>query len=135
MNERFVDTGFWIGVTFPRDQRHTEAKRIFYELPPSDVFVTSEFVLIEYLNHFSERGPEMRRFAANFIRSLEDNKRTRVIPVSRELYLRGLSRFERYHDKGWSLTDCTSFLIMEDFGIHHALAFDNHFEQAGFQVM
>lgn len=38
-------------------------------------------------------------------------------------------------DKAWSLTDCSSFLIMQDLGITEALAFDRHFEQAGFKVI
>jgi hypothetical protein len=33
------------------------------------------------------------------------------------------------------LTDCTSFLVMEDRGIADALTADHHFEQAGFNVL
>ena len=32
----------------------------------------------------------------------------------------------------WSLTDCASFLVMEERGITEALAYDRDFEQAGF---
>jgi len=38
-------------------------------------------------------------------------------------------------DKGWSLTDCASFVIMEDEGLPAALTHDHHFEQAGFQAL
>ncbi len=35
-------------------------------------------------------------------------------------------------DKDWSLVDCLSFEVMKSRGITYALAFDHHFEQAGF---
>jgi predicted nucleic acid-binding protein len=129
---RYVDTGFWIAVALSRDEHHAEARRILQTLTPSDQLVTSEFVLVEFLNYFSERGTLSRKHALSYIRQFESDPMVRVIPLSSEMYQRGLKRFERSHDKGWSLTDCTSFLIMEDMDIQHALAFDDHFEQAGF---
>ena len=131
----FVDTSFWIALALQRDGYHALARRILQSLSSSDRFVTSEFVLIEFLNYFSERGSHSRKNALSYVRQFEADPMLSIIPLSSELYHRGLKRFERSHDKGWSLTDCTSFLIMEDLGIQHALAFDNHFEQAGFQVM
>lgn len=104
-------------------------------LSPKDQFITSEFVLIEVLNYFSERGPESRKKASALVRQFESAPQLLLVPLSHELYLRGLRLFERTYDKGWSLTECISFLIMEERSIHHALAFDSHFEQAGFQCL
>jgi predicted nucleic acid-binding protein len=36
-------------------------------------------------------------------------------------------------DKEWGLTDCISFVVMEERGLTLALTTDRHFEQAGFQ--
>jgi predicted nucleic acid-binding protein len=44
-------------------------------------------------------------------------------------------RYQTRPDKSWSLTDCSSFLIMESEGIEAALTYDRHFEQAGFQAL
>jgi uncharacterized protein len=38
-------------------------------------------------------------------------------------------------DKSWSLTDCISFAVMNDRGITRAMAYDHHFEQAGFEAL
>lgn len=45
---------------------------------------------------------------------------------------------ERYRtrgDKTWGLTDCTSFLLMEQKGITDALSGDRDFQQAGFAAL
>ena len=38
-------------------------------------------------------------------------------------------------DQTWSLTDCASFLVMEERSISEALAYDRDFEQAGFTAL
>jgi hypothetical protein len=48
---------------------------------------------------------------------------------------RGLDLFAKRPDKNWSVTDCISFVVMEDEGVAAALTGDNHFEQAGFRAL
>ena len=38
-------------------------------------------------------------------------------------------------DKQWSLTDCISFVVMEDRGMQDALSADRDFEEAGFRAL
>lgn len=58
-----------------------------------------------------------------------------VIPVSESSFLGGLDLHTRRNDKNWSLTDCISFHLMQTRGIRQALAFDQHFDQAGFDPL
>ena len=48
---------------------------------------------------------------------------------------RGLALYDARPDKQWSLTDCISFLVMQDRRITEALTGDHHFEQAGFTAL
>jgi predicted nucleic acid-binding protein len=41
----------------------------------------------------------------------------------------------RRADKDWSLTDCISFVAMQEAGVQKALTSDQHFAQAGFVVL
>jgi uncharacterized protein len=54
--------------------------------------------------------------------------------VDREPHAAGVLLFAERADKNWSLTDCVSFALMRQRGIRRALAFDHHFEQAGFTI-
>ena|ERR1017187_9675829 len=133
MTRYFVDTSFWIALISTLDQGFDIATAFAHALNNSDELITSDFVIIEFLNYFSERGIRIRNQAAAFVKTLEKDARIRIVPLSIELYRRGFERFVRYADKDRSLTDCTSFLIMEDMGLVNALTFDRHFAQAGFQ--
>jgi len=56
-------------------------------------------------------------------------------PNGNESGLRRHFIFSRRVDKAWSLTDCTSFVVMQEEGLTDALTTDHHFEQAGFAVL
>jgi predicted nucleic acid-binding protein len=43
--------------------------------------------------------------------------------------------YESRPDKAWSLTDCISFVVMNQHGLTEALTGDHHFEQAGFTAL
>jgi predicted nucleic acid-binding protein len=45
-----------------------------------------------------------------------------------------MTLFRNRPDKNWSFTDCTSFVVMEEYQMEVAFTLDKHFRQAGFQV-
>jgi predicted nucleic acid-binding protein len=58
-----------------------------------------------------------------------------VVAFSPELVQRATHLYAQRQDKGWSVTDCLSFIVMQDFDISEALTADRHFEQAGFSAL
>jgi uncharacterized protein len=134
MERAFADTGYWIALLNPRDDLHEKASAVSRDYGPNQI-VTSEMVLIEFLNSFSDYGPRLRQAAARAARVLRDTTQIVIVPQTRELFERALKRYEDMADKSWSLTDCASFLIMEDEQLTAALTHDRHFAQAGFQTL
>jgi predicted nucleic acid-binding protein len=115
----------------PLDDLHATATRVTQSIHPAHI-VTSEMVLVELLNGLSTQGAALRGVAARTVTAITHDPNTTVIPQTRDLFRRAVQLFGDRPDKGWSLTDCASFLIMQDQGISDALAHDQDFEQAGF---
>jgi len=63
------------------------------------------------------------------------NPDTLILEPEQILFERGIALYESRPDKDWSLTDCISFLTMEDMRILDAVTGDHHFEQAGFNAL
>ncbi|MCX7014218.1 MAG: hypothetical protein NTW86_16980 [Candidatus Sumerlaeota bacterium] len=59
----------------------------------------------------------------------------KTVFVTPALFRNAAERYETRADKTWSLTDCASFALTEERGIVDALAFDQHFAQAGFTLL
>ncbi len=58
-----------------------------------------------------------------------------MIPVDQPTLDVASEMYRRRADKEWSLTDCTSFVLMGRRGVTEALTADHHFEQAGFVAL
>ena len=134
MKRIFADTSYWIALFNPRDELHgraVAATQKYFD----DKIVTSDMVLVEFLNGFSDRGPRLRSAASRAVKTLQSNPNVVVIPQTSDQFEGALGRYEERTDKDWSLTDCASFLIMEAENIEAALTHDQHFAQAGFQAL
>jgi predicted nucleic acid-binding protein len=131
MNAVFADTSFWVALVSERDRHHELAVSLFSErLYP---ICTSTSVFTEFANYFA--ASTRRREVADFIRELLRDVITSVEEASSARFDEALELYEQRPDKNWSLTDCESFLIMDDNGISQALTADHHFEQAGFEIL
>jgi predicted nucleic acid-binding protein len=77
----------------------------------------------------------LREQTARGYRLLHQDRRVEVIPFQPALMEAALSLYESGPDKSWSLTDCLSFIVMQERGLTDALTADHHFEQAGFRAL
>ena len=69
------------------------------------------------------------------VRELEQNPDVEIIPQTDAQFRASVERYAARPDQRWSLTDCASFLVMEERGLTEALAYDRDFEQAGFVAL
>jgi predicted nucleic acid-binding protein len=134
MRRIFADTSYWIALLNPRDELHHKAVAAAQNYSEDQV-VTSEMVLVELLNGFSDSGPRLRAAASKAVKTLRSSPNVTMVPQTSDQLEAALSRFQDRVDKDWSLTDCASFLIMEAEGIEAPLTHDQHFAQAGFQAL
>ena len=133
MKAVFADTGFWIALLNKRDRWHQQAIKIYQQLNnQKKKIITSEMVLTEFLNFFSKFAPEIRKEAGLTVKRMQNHPNIIIIVQNNKQFSQALDLYLKRLDKGWSLTDCTSFQIMEDLRLTEALAHDKHFQQAGF---
>ena len=130
----FADTFYWAALLNPKDQWHLEVKTVQKNLGEVRL-VTTETILIELLNFFSEYGAEMRQTVVDTSRDILTDLEIEYISHSPEIFLEALDFYEKRLDKGYSLTDCISMLTMKNLNLQEILTHDNHFEQEGFIIL
>ena len=103
-------------------------------LETSDI-VTTQLVLVETLNSMAGQREFRRAFAAQLVQELEANPDVEIVPQTDAQFRAAVERYAARSDQRWSLTDCASFLVMEERNITAALAYDRDFVQAGFVAL
>lgn len=134
MRAVFADASYWIAILNPQDRLHEQAVAVSRPALVARL-VTSEMVLAEVLSFFAGRGSQARQAAARLAADLRNDQGTAIVLQTSAQFQRALALYARRPDKTWGLTDCASFLIMEEQGITEALTRDRHFEQAGFTAL
>ena len=104
MPEVFADTFYWIALLNPADKFHQAAKT-FGQNSPQSSLVTTDAVLTEVLNYFSQASGRMRKAAAALCDQTMTHANTVVLPQTRETFTSGFDLYKSRQDKGYSLTD------------------------------
>ena len=130
----FADAGYWIALWSPRDALHRQAMAFADALESSEI-VTTQLVLVEAPNSMAGQREFRRAFAAQMVQELETNPDVEIVPQTDAQFRAAVERYAARRDQRWSLTDCASFLVMEERNITAALAYDRDFEQAGFVAL
>jgi len=114
------------------DAYHERALALASRVEAAIETVITEAVLMEIGDALSDKD---RAAAADFIRACYETPNMTVVPVTTELLSRAIDRYQGRPDKTWGLTDCLSFVVMEDLGLTVAATGDWHFRQAGFDAL
>jgi uncharacterized protein len=129
----FVDSAGFLALVNPHDTCHQAAKKTWQRLTDEHwaTFTTNSVVAECHALFLARLGHDN---AVAFLRQMEQTSTTivRVTPVDED---QARKLIYQYHDKDFSLTDATSFAVMERLGITHAFTFDDHFSQYGLTVL
>ena len=122
-----VDTSAYFALVDKSDHHHPSAVTF---VRSNDIpLVTTDLVVIETLNLIQARLGH--RYAIRLGRQLLNPALTTMLKITPEDLTQAWRLFQRYRDKEFSFTDCTSFALMERMQISTAFAFDVHFRQYG----
>lgn len=134
MKQLFLDTSFVVALHTSDDQSHRAAVDSWRSvLSQRRRLMTTTFILDETATLLNACGLHELAVAAGT--QLIKSPAVALVHVDVGLLERGWSYFCRHADKRYSLTDCISFVAMEERGLREALTFDQHFAQAGFEAL
>lgn len=131
MKRVFADTSYWIAIFWKFDQWREQAFAASEKIGNAEI-VTTETVLIEVLNYFSEFDEYAKQKIALSVETILQDENVLVLHHSHEDFLKALELYKSRLDKVYSLTDCISMNVMRDFSIADVLTNDEHFVQEGF---
>lgn len=130
MKPYFADTWYFLSLVNTGDPSHQRVLEFVRTL--DRIVVTSEWVLTEVGDALA--SPSVRRSFTSIVKTVETSPSFRLLRATSSKFSSGSRLFDSRPDKAWSLTDCISFVLMQDLNLHEALTADRHFVQAGFKA-
>jgi hypothetical protein len=134
MRALFVDTAGWIACADGADRAHVRCCAARDSaLEAGQTLVTTDFVVDETLTLLRFR---LGLSAAEaWWQQVDRSARLRWERIDSDRFEKARQLFFQYRDKDFSFTDCTSFVIMREIRLTHAITTDRHFRQMGFHVL
>lgn len=131
MNGVFADAFYFFAILNPNDLAHAKAAAFTFQ--HRGPIVTTAWVLTAIADGLA--ATRRRSAFSQLVARLHAEAANEIVPPTEKLMARGVQLYDERPDKMWSLTDCISFVVMQDRGITLALTGDRHFEQAGFTIL
>jgi hypothetical protein len=131
MNRVFADAYDFFAILNPNDTSHAQA--LAYATDHDEPIVTTAWVLTELADGLARTAN--RHAFSQLVDRIRAEPENEIVPPTEALMARGVQLYDSRPDKTWSLTDCISFVVMQDQGITGALTGDHHYEQAGFTAL
>jgi predicted nucleic acid-binding protein len=127
----FLDTSYILALVNTADEYHQRASKAALET--QGPFLTTEAVLTEIGNALARL--RWRSLGVAALEDLRSDPEIEILSVSAELFDQAVTLYAARMDKEWGVTDCISFVVMQERGLTAALTTDAHFEQAGFRAL
>jgi uncharacterized protein len=130
----FLDTSFVLALENRDDPYHERAKQIDRELLDQNCLLFLHWgILLEIGDGYAR--VDRREKGSQLLERLRHEQGYTVAPLTDALLDAAISLYHGRPDKDWGLTDCISFVLMQQEGVSEALTADIHFRQAGFMPL
>lgn len=134
MNRIFLDTSFVIALSIEDDKYHAVAKLwAEYIRQNRSILITHQGILLEIGDALSK--PQWRTKAADILNFLRQDRTVEITSMTQDLIDAAFQLFISRSDKSWGMTDCISFVVMQQINLKSALTTDQHFVQSGFRAL
>jgi predicted nucleic acid-binding protein len=126
----FIDTGVWFARFVTRDPDHERVAAWF--AGNDEPLLTSDYCVDETLTLLSVRDRPSLAIEAG--RELFNETLARMYFLTVTQFNRAWILFQQHAASGWSFTDCTSKVVIDDLELEAAASLDRHFHQFGVAV-
>jgi predicted nucleic acid-binding protein len=128
----FVDTSAFLPFLNPNDDDHRAAREAWEDAVARErLLTTTNYIVTETVAVLQRRVglDAVQGFLTEVVPALD------LAWVDEAVHEAGVRRLLDEGRRGLSLVDCTSFIVMRRLGIGHALTFDRHFTERGFECL
>jgi len=135
MNKKqvFIDTGAWFAIADKSDYFHNKAIEIFKNfIKDGTVLITSNFIINETVMLLTRKIS--KKTAIQFLDMIYADQNLNIAMIDESIEEKAYKIFKSYKDQDFSITDCSSFVIMKESKIKTAFTFDKHFKTMKFSV-
>jgi predicted nucleic acid-binding protein len=128
-----MDTSYLVALQNRDDDHHEKARSLERQCIEQGVEIVLHWgVVLEVLDGFARLSRRNIAFQVVERFKSQDYRLFELAPV---LCHAAVELYSHRRDKEWGLTDCVSFVLMEQLGISAALTADRHLVQAGFRAL
>src|SRR5439155_17612191 len=119
----FVDTSALVGKLLEADERHSRAQETMRRLlRQGRELLTTDYIFDEVITRVRGRADHQSTVKAGD--SILSSTLIEMVDIDADLRREAWRLFKKYRDQMLSFTDCTSFAVMEKYGIREAFSFD-----------
>lgn len=130
----FLDTSGLYALVDANDSWHEKAARLVRQILQSRrKLVTTDQIIIETVNLAVARKSHF--VGKRVLDLIEQSAGVTVEWVGSIRFDQAKTFYRKHSDHGYSFTDCTSFVVMQEFNLSEALTSDDHFSQARFRAL
>ena len=134
----FIDTSAFVARLDKKDTCHGAAIETFDAIARGlykyNKLYTSNYVLDESVTHVLYRT-KRHDHALRMLDLITNSRYINMLWVTEDVQDRAIFLFRKYTDKILSITDCTSAVLMNDYGMDAIFTFDSDFKVLGFKTI